>query len=301
MDAIDDIARAGGIAHISTLRHVDRGKLDALVRAQLLSRPRRGWYALPNAPQEFVRAVSVGGQVSCVSALRARGVWCVDDHRLHVSVASNATRVKGTNLTVHYNTRPGANHSSAVDDTVHSLAHAFGCQSRENVIVALNSALNLGHIRESQLPEIRALVARRYWPYFGAVDGACESGLETKCVLRLRRLNIPVRTQVFIPGVGRVDVVVGDRLVVELDGIGFHTGDAVKRDRRRDLELHRLGYLVLRVDYWMVMDGWADVEEVIRLYVSRQEHRWSPRHIRAGLGTIQEEPPQPARMGQRYP
>jgi very-short-patch-repair endonuclease len=300
MDAIDDIARAGGIAHISTLRHVNRRELDALVAAKLLARPRRGWYAMPNAPHDFVRAVSVGGQVSCISALRVRGVWCVDDHRLHVSVPSNATRVKGADLLVHYNARPGANHSVVADDTVHALAHAFSCQSRENVIVALNSALNLRRIRESQLPEIQALVARKYWPYFGAVDGTCESGLETKCVLRLRRLNLRVRTQVLIPRVGRVDVVVGDRLVVELDGIGFHTGDAVKRDRRRDLELHRLGYLVLRVDYGMVMDEWDNVEEVIRLYVSRREHRWSPRHMRAGLGAIQEEPLHLSRTGQSY-
>jgi hypothetical protein len=134
------------------------------------------------------------------------GRWCVDDHKLHVSVASNATRVKGTNLVVHYNSRPGAGHSSVLDDVVHALAHAFGCQSRENVIVALNSALSLWHIRESQLPEIQALVARRYWPYFRAVDGACESGLETKCVLRLRRLNVPVRTQVFIPALQRTRI-----------------------------------------------------------------------------------------------
>jgi very-short-patch-repair endonuclease len=127
------------------------------------------------------------------------------------------------------------------------------------------------------------LIAAKYWPYLDVVDGGCESGLETKCVLRLGALNIKFRTQVHIFGVGRVDVLVGDRLVVELDGIGFHSGEFVKRDRRRDLALHRLGYIVLRVDYGMVMDEWAEVEAVIRGYVSRKEHRWSGRHVRAGL------------------
>jgi very-short-patch-repair endonuclease len=283
MEAIEVIAHAGGVAHISTLRHIDRHELSALVQSGLLIRPRRGWYAMPNAPQEAVRAVSIGGQVSCISSLRASGVWCVDDHRLHVSVPGNASRFEGDTMVVHFGAQSGAIHSRVVDGVVPSLAHAFGCQSRENAIVAVNSALNLGRIRERQLPALRALVARKYWPYFDAVDGGLQSGLETKCVLRLRSLNIRVRTQVFIPRVGRVDVLVGDRLVVELDGLGFHTGTAVSNDRRRDLELHRLGYIVLRVDYGMVMDEWDAVEVVIRAYVVRREHRWAARHARAGL------------------
>jgi very-short-patch-repair endonuclease len=283
MDAIEIIAGAGGIAHISMLRQVDRHALDALVHTGQLSRPRRGWYAMPTAPQDFVRAVAMGAQVSCISALRARGIWCVDDHRLHVSVPTKAHGVQGNTTVVHYRAHSESAYTKVVDDVIPALAHAFSCQSRENAIVAVNSALNLRRIRESQLPDFRALIARKYWRYLDVIDGACESGLETKCILRLRSLNIRVRTQVFIPRVGRVDVVVGDRLVVELDGIGFHTGSAVKNDRRRDLELQRLGYIVLRVDYGMVMDEWDTVEVVIRAYVSRREHRWSARHIRAGL------------------
>lgn len=285
-DAVDTLSRLGGVAHLSTLRSagVSPGSLRALVHAEILLRPRKGWYALASAPLAMIRAASIGGQVTCVSALAQWGVWCVDDNRLHVSVPGNASGLPAhRSLILHYSRHRAVRHASAFDDIAHALAHTFGCQSRENVIVAINSALNQGLIGRDELETVRGLVAAKYWPYFDFVDALCESGLETKCLLRLRALNIRCRTQVYILGVGRVDVLVGDRLVVETDGIAYHSGEDVKRDRRRDLALHRLGYIVLRVDYGQVMNDWETVESVIRAYVSRDEHRWSARHVRAGL------------------
>jgi very-short-patch-repair endonuclease len=285
-DAVGTLSRLGGVAHLSALRSagVKPASLRELVKMGTLLRPRAGWYALPGAPAKAIRATSVGGRVTCISALAHWGVWCVDDLRLHLSVAGNASgQSSHRSLVVHYSRHRAVQHASAFDGIVHALAHTFGCQSRENVIVAISSALNQGLIGRDELDTIRMLVASKYWPYFDFVDGRCESGLETKCLLRLRALNIRCRTQVYIRGVGRVDVLVGDRLVVETDGIAFHSGEDVKRDRRRDLALHRLGYVVLRVDYGQVMNEWESVEEVIRAYVSRDEHHWSARHIRAGL------------------
>jgi len=284
-DAVDTLSHLGGVAHLSTLREsgADPASLRALVHAGILIRPRRGWYSLPSAPPIAIRAASLGGRVTCVSALTQWGVWCVDDRRLHLSVPLSASRLPShRSLVVHYSRHAGER-TSTFDDIVHSISHAFSCQSRENVIVAINSALNQGLIGRDELAAIQRLVAAKYWPYFNFIDAQCESGLETKCLLRLRALGIKCRTQVYIGGVGRVDVLVGDRLVVETDGIAYHSGDDVKRDRRRDLALHRLGYVVLRVDYGQVMNEWDMVEAVIRAYVSRDEHRWSARHIRAGL------------------
>lgn len=285
-DAAGTLTRLGGVAHLSTLRErgVGAPALRAMVQAGVLIRPRRGWYALPTAPPRAMQAASLGGQVSCISALQAWGVWCVDDYRLHVAVAGNASGIPPSpSQVVHYSQQRRVNHHSTLDDIVHTLAHTFGCQSRENVIVAINAALNKGLLRHEELAAIRCLVPAKYWPYFASLNGACESGLETKCLLRLAALNIRCRTQVYIAGVGRVDVLVGDRLVLETDGIAFHSGELVKRDRRRDLALHRMGYIVLRVDYGQVMNEWETVEAVIRSYVFRGEHRWSARHVRAGL------------------
>ncbi|RNE59199.1 hypothetical protein [Cryobacterium tepidiphilum] len=203
-DASEVLVAHGGIAHLSTLRShgVRPEHLRKLLDARLLVRPRQGWYALPSTAPELLQAVTVGGQVSCVSALRLWEVWCIDDHRTHVRVPSNAARLsKPRTVVAHCAAHPGVDRSSAIVGIVEALAQAFTCLSRENIIVALDSALNKGLISPHQLTEIRGLVARRYHPYFRPVDGERESGLETKCVLRLHRLNIRCRVQVRIPGV----------------------------------------------------------------------------------------------------
>lgn len=42
--------------------------------------------------------------------------------------------------------------------------------------------------------------------------------------LRLRRRKVELRTQVTIADVGRVDLLVGERLVIEVDSKEHHTG-----------------------------------------------------------------------------
>src|SRR5690606_16212758 len=82
------------------------------------------------------------------------------------------------------------------------------------------------------------------------LDPAAESGIETLVRLALRRHRIRSRSQVVIAGVGRVDLLVGERLVIEVDGYRWH-GDraAFEADRDRDRELVRRGYVVLRPSY----------------------------------------------------
>jgi very-short-patch-repair endonuclease len=100
----------------------------------------------------------------------------------------------------------------------------------------------------------------------------------------LRRLNIRDRPQARIDGVGRVDLLIGDRLVLELDGRGWHSSEeAFEEDRRRDLALLERGYLVIRVSYNQVMTQWDWIERVIRQLVALNEHRWAARHRRIGL------------------
>src|SRR5690606_29569534 len=85
-------------------------------------------------------------------------------------------------------------------------------------------------------------------------DPAAESGIETLVRLALRRHRIRARSQVTIPGVGRVDFLIGDRLVIEADGFEWHgSREAFERDRDRDRELVRRGFVVIRLSYARVM------------------------------------------------
>ncbi|RFA16047.1 hypothetical protein B7R22_04740 [Subtercola boreus] len=115
-------------------------------------------------------------------------------------------------------------------------------------------------------------------------DGSAQSGLESKARLRLYALGIPHRSQVYFGGVGKVDLVIGDRIVLELDGREWHsTPAAFAEDRRRDLILTERGRHVIRLTYAQVMFEWPRIEGLLRELVARREHRWGARHRRAGL------------------
>lgn len=105
------------------------------------------------------------------------------------------------------------------------------------------------------------------------VDWLCESGTESLLWFRMCRYLLPLRRQVRIPGAGRVDFLVGRRLVIEVDGAAYHTDPMqFEEDRRRDATLSRMGYRVLRFSYRQVMDHWNDVENAILAAVLRGDH-----------------------------
>jgi very-short-patch-repair endonuclease len=295
MNRVLDIVTAhNGIAHSSTLRAA--GVSDSMVSLAVargdVARIRNGWVATGSAPPALVNAVRVGGRLSCVTLLRTHGIWCVDDRLTHLSTSRRPGRLRspsGVPLTnparwgLRIHPAEGRHDPSRTADTVdEALLHLFACQPRDDVIASLDSALNLGLTTLSRLSELP--LTARYRAYLDLLDPSAQSGLESKARLGFHRRGIRCRSQVLIAGVGRVDLLIGDRLVIECDGLTWHSStNAHDEDCRRDLELHRLGYIVIRVTYRQVMFGWADVDEVVRGYVSRHEHRWSARHRRAGL------------------
>ena len=82
-----------------------------------------------------------------------------------------------------------------------------------------------------------------------------------------------------IAGVGRVDFLIGDRLVLEADGYEWH-GERVafERDRKRDRELVRRGYIVIRATYSQVMDELDAIVLAVLDVLRRRDHRWRAVH-----------------------
>jgi very-short-patch-repair endonuclease len=299
MTNLGELLGADGVASIRSIeqRGVARATIARSIGSGDLRRVRNGWVARPGAAEDAVQAVRVGGSLSFLSVLRRRRIWCDDDHLLHVRVGRHAGYLSAPHDRAVELGRPAAYGirvhrddvvspaRSAVDPMPIVLAHVFRCQPRENVIVSLDSALRGGHILLPELLDVVAQLPAKYSPYLDLVDMSAESGLETKARLRLRALGIPYRTQVRISRVGHVDLLIGERLVLELDGEGWHSGPVVyAEDRRRDLELMRQGFVVMRLSFSQVMGEWASVESVIRALVSRREHLWTARHRHDGLG-----------------
>lgn len=139
-----------------------------------LLRIRRAWYAVPEAPSPIVRAVRVGGALTGPSAAQHRGLWTVDDGRLHVSVARNASRLRSertrfldlsadmeSRVCVHWRKSPGANRQ-IICTPVDMVLHALECQNDERAIAIADSALNRELVTLDELREATRDLPRRY-------------------------------------------------------------------------------------------------------------------------------------------
>lgn len=102
------------------------------------------------------------------------------------------------------------------------------------------------------------------------VDGRAESPIES-C---LRLLALPLATvdlQVWVDGVGRVDMLLDGWLVVEADGFQHHSGrQHYRADRRRANALAVRGYVLLRFSYEDIVHRPDYVSTTIRLVVARR-------------------------------
>ncbi|HWL02376.1 MAG TPA: DUF559 domain-containing protein [Microbacteriaceae bacterium] len=241
-------------------------------------RIRRAWYALPGAHPATCTAVRVGGMLTCVSLLEAADVWTPPHAAVHVSVAANASRLRSAEsrfvpyqpsagILLHWRPEPGAT-TEPRDTVLGALVETFRCADEREVVAMTDSALRhrlvtRSALRQSGMPD-RIL---------SICDGSAESGGETFMRLHLRSMRCQFRTQVSIPGVGRVDFLIGDRLVLEVDGYAFH-GDreAFERDRARDLALVGLGYLVIRVSYRQVLDDWPRISRSLAAIIRSRRH-----------------------------
>ncbi|HEY0259958.1 MAG TPA: DUF559 domain-containing protein [Lacisediminihabitans sp.] len=110
----------------------------------------------------------------------------------------------------------------------------------------------------------------------GRLDAAgrlSESGGESLLKFGLLEAEVGFRQQVTIAGAGRVDFLIGRRLVVEADGAAFHTSrEAFEEDRRRDAALSSAGYHVLRFSYTQIEARWPEVWASIRAALDRGDH-----------------------------
>lgn len=261
MSVDQTLFRLGGVASRDALRAEGLGdaEIDRALRVGTILPVRRGWYALPGADRAVLAAVRVGGSLTCVTLLRRSGVWVPRDDRLHVLIDPHRRRLAPA--VVHWGSG-----GSPVDTIAGALARLTRCHGAEAAIAATDSAL---HQRLVGRADLDGVVPQRV---LDRCDPSAEAGGESLLRIALARRRIAFRTQVPIDGVGRVDLLVGDRLVVEVDGYAFH-GDraSFERDRMRDARLVRLGLLVLRVSYRQLESGEA-LEAILDL-VRRDRHR----------------------------
>ncbi|WP_084105117.1 type IV toxin-antitoxin system AbiEi family antitoxin domain-containing protein [Demequina sp. NBRC 110056] len=253
MDAVGALAARGGAARTATLRAagVTRESLEDSVATGAVVRARRGVYCLPGADRDVLAAVNLHGSISCVSALARHGVALRRRYREpHVTVPHSFSR-QGRDLramTLHHvnAVQPGQG-LVPCEPVERALDVAGRCLSARDHLIAVDSALHQGLVRPNQIAAFTASSRERRGWLLAHMDGRAESPGETLARLDCAERGLAVHPQRFIAGVGRVDLVVEGRVVVEVDGRAFHSDpEQFKRDRRRDRRVTRSGMPVLR-------------------------------------------------------
>lgn len=285
MDLVDCIRSLGGVAPTHRLLRMGwtARALSAAVHSGLIIRVRQGWYAASSESPDRLAAWRVGGRLTCVSGAIQLGLWTRPARSVHIAVPLNASRLRDPSdlrrrltpdpgIVVHWHAlRTG---SAFVESALTCLIDMCRCEPPEFVVAAADSAVHYGLIGRGAWSRALIPLPTRLRLQLSDVDGRSESIIESLCRYRCRRLGLSVHSQVWVaPGI-RVDLMIGERLIVEVDGREHHSDPvAFERDRVRDARLSALGYRVLRFSYNQVMFDWPLVEASILAATARGDHR----------------------------
>jgi hypothetical protein len=169
----------GGMAQKQQL--VRRGVQDRdftyAVRISDVVRVRNGWYSTMDERSPELRAVRVGGRLTGISAIIARGGWVLDQHPLHVAISDNAARLRTPNnhhrrlnveapggVVLHWSPREHMTRGTAVSvDLLDALERVVLDEPFEVAIAALDWAFHTRQIDEIDLETLmlRVPIERR--------------------------------------------------------------------------------------------------------------------------------------------
>lgn len=121
------------------------------------------WWAIGSANETVAMAVKAGGVLSCVSALRLRGIWVAPGyHGVHVRLSRHGED-SGKRRCAPFGRQIPTRR--AVDDVETALACAARCMSEEDWVAAVDSALN------KKLTSMNVL--RRRWGRYRDRSSSC--------------------------------------------------------------------------------------------------------------------------------
>lgn len=245
--------------------------LTKAVSEGAIVRGRRGWYASARLPQPALTAFRFGGRLAATDAARSYGLWVLRARQLHVWVPPAASRLVAPPPGVRLHWDPAWADDEPLRVSIgHALLQLGRVLDAEHLLVALESALEKRLLDGDDLAQLRARCPKRLHRALAFVRDDAGSGVETLARWRLHLRGVDCRAQVWIAGVGRVDLLIGRTLIVELDGRSTHD---FENDRRRDLFAAVDGYVTLRFSATQVLTRWPEVERAILAAVERGLHR----------------------------
>lgn len=230
--------------------------LNHLTTTGQVIRVSRGIYALPDTPDDVQTARRASGLLTCVSAARWWNLPLVlPAGGAHVAVPRDrGARRPGdlpTGTVLHRDTRVAASGVALTVPPPVALSHLVRCLPLTDAVAAVDAALRTGLVsRAGLLAQRPSIGGFRFEQVVRVSDGRSQSIAESFVRVGLRARGLTAVPQVMLDGVGRVDLLVEDVVVVELDGYAFHSDRGqFAEDRRRDRVVRSLGLQVLRYTF----------------------------------------------------
>jgi very-short-patch-repair endonuclease len=269
--------------------------LTVAVRSGEVIRVRNGWYSTLSEQDPQLRAVRVGGRLTGISALVARGAWVLGSHPLHVSVRPNAARLRTQwnrnrrldvraprGVRLHWEERDVRERGTAVSvGLMDALRRVILDEEFETAVAVLDWALHTMALDLidfdtliMSLPEERRGI--RDW-----VDAACESLPESLSRTRLRLSGHAVVSQVPLDD-KRTDLVVDEIAGIEVDGEEHHW-DRFEPDRSKDIDITTANLHALRPSARTVFYDWDRFALAVEIAIAarlpgRENSGWARRN-----------------------
>lgn len=233
----DGVARAKHLA----AGGVSDFQLKAALGSGAVARVSRGVYALPTADPQLVAIRSLPAEPTCVSAAQFGGLWVLEPpEQQHVALT-------------HSRSYPGfvCHRAPAPPTLLDAVVQSLRCLPELDGLVIAESAVVLKGLPLSALRQrLSGRNDARERRIVASIVPQSQSVIECMARFQLRRAGFHVESQVNIPGMGHLDLMVDGRLGIETDGAGFHMDrTSFEEDRRRWNVTTRLGVPTLVVSY----------------------------------------------------
>ena len=238
----DGVTRAKYLSAAGVSDH----QLQAALSRGTVSRVARGVYAVPGADAGLVAIRSLPAEPACATAAQFQGLWVLGPpSQPHIAVP-------------HSRNYPGfvCHRSAAPPTLLDTVVQSLRCLPELDGLVIAESAVVLKGLPLGALR--RRLTGRndmRQRLLVAQIVPQSQSIIECMARYWLRRAGFHVESQVNIPGMGHIDLMVDGRLGIEADGAEYHMDRAsFEEDRRRWNVTTRRGIPTLVVSYPMLLN-----------------------------------------------
>jgi len=238
----DGVARAKHLAAAG----VSDFQLKSALATGTVTRVARGVYAVADSDAGLIAIRSLPAEPACATAAHYRGLWVLQPPaQPHIALT-------------HSRSYPGfvCHRSAAPPTLLDTVVQSLRCLPDLDGLVIAESAVALKGL---PLPLLRQRLAgrndARERRLVARIVPQSQSIIECMARYWLRRAGFHVESQVNIPGMGHIDLMVDGRLGIETDGAGFHMDrTSFEEDRRRWNVTTRLGIPTLVVSYPLLLN-----------------------------------------------